>query len=130
MDVERDLTQAYEEWRRLAEAEGEAIRARDWNGVAACQQALKNLQPRISRLSPAVRKAWSAPGVNRAVKEQELNTLLHHLIQLERRNQTLIATMKEAARQQLDQFGQVRRNLHQLRRSYGLPPRATWHSYS
>ena len=52
MNATDDLTAAYQEWRRLAEAEGEAIRVCDWGLVSACQKALQLLQGRITRLSP------------------------------------------------------------------------------
>jgi len=38
MNAGRDLTEAYQEWHRLAEAEGQAIGARDWGLVSACQR--------------------------------------------------------------------------------------------
>jgi hypothetical protein len=49
MSADRDLQNSYREWRRLAEAEGEAIRAGNWMLVFDCQNVLRQLQPRIVR---------------------------------------------------------------------------------
>jgi hypothetical protein len=130
MNPERDLTAAFQEWRRLAEAEGEAIGARNWSLVSACQKALQNLSERISRLSAAAREEWSKPGGNRAAREGTLKATIHELIQLEKRNQTLLGSMKSAMRTKLDQLGEAGRNLKQIQRSYGAGHAATWTSFS
>jgi hypothetical protein len=130
MDAQRELTEAYAEWRRLVEAAGEAIRVRDWDRVSACQTDLQNLQTRISRLTPAARTAWSLSDCDRAVQDRWLNTTVQDLIQLERRNLNLLAGMKENTCAKLNQLGQARRNLNQIQRSYGFKPRATWNSIS
>ena len=111
MNIERDLTEAYQEWQRLAETEGEAIGARNWNLVSACQKAIQQLQARISRHSPLTRNEGSRSGANRAVKEGVLNATLHELVKLERRNQTLLSAIQEATREKLDQLGRAGRNL-------------------
>jgi hypothetical protein len=130
MNSERDLTEAYLEWRRLAEAEGEAIGARNWSLVSACQKALQNLPDRIARLSAAAREDWSKPGGNRAAKEGLLKATIHELIQLEKRNHTLLGSMKSAMRTKLDQLDEAGRNLKQIQRSYGAGRPATWTSFS
>jgi hypothetical protein len=130
MDPQRELTEAYAEWRRLVEAAGEGIRERDWERVSACQKELQHLQTRISRLTPAARTAWSVSECDRAVQDRWLNTTVRDLIQLERRNLNLLAGMKETTRVKLNQLGQTRRNLNQIQRSYGFKPRATWNSIS
>ncbi len=130
MNPERDLTEAYQEWRRLAEAEGEAIGAGNWGLISACQKALQNLQEKISRLSPAVREEWSKSGDNLAAKDGALKATLQELIHLEQRNQTLLAAIQEATRIKLEQLGQAGRNLKQLQRSYGLERPAAWTSFS
>ena len=130
MQADHDLTEAYQEWRYLAETEGEAIQSGNWSLVSASQKALQHLQERISRLLPAVRAEWSKPGGDRTAKELNLNTTIRDLIKLEQRNRALLGTRLEAARAKLDQLSQVSRNLKQLQRSYGPAPLAAWTSFS
>lgn len=130
MNAGRELTEAYEEWRRLAKAEGEAISAGDWCRVLACQNGLKDLQARISQLSLAARAEWSQAGVDRAVKERALNATIRDLIGVQQRNQTLLRTKKEATRQKLDQLRQAGRNLKHIQRSYVSNRPSTWTSFS
>lgn len=119
MSTERQLAEAYGEWRHLAEIEGEAITTHNWTLVAASQKALQQLQERISRLSPAARKEWSKSGTERTLKEQALETTIRELIGLERRNQTLLSGLCEVARVKREQLSQASRNLKQIQRSYG-----------
>jgi len=130
MNAEHDLTEAYQEWRGLAETEGEAINAANWILVSACQKALQQLQQRISRLAPAVREEWSKSRTSRAAKEGLLNATIRELIQLEHRNRTLLQAMKEATLVKLDQLGQAGRNLKQIQRSYAVERPAFWSSVS
>jgi len=130
MNAERQLTEAYKEWRHLAEVEGEAIVARNWLLVAASQKALQHLQERISRLSPIARQEWSNAAGDRTVRQQALDAMIQELIGLERRNQTLLNALCEAARVKLGQLGQAGRSLQQIRRSYGSSQAAAWVSFS
>jgi len=130
MNAERDLTEAYQEWRRLAEAEGDAIGACNWSLVSACQTALQQLQQRITRLSPLVRQEWSEAGRDRKARERALNQTIRELIQLERRNQTLLSAIQQATRAKLDQLRQAGWNLRQIQRSYGSASPASWASFS
>ena len=130
MNAERDLTEAYQEWRGLAETEGAAIGAGNWSLVSASQKALQHLQERISRLAPAAREEWSNSGGNRAAKEGILNATIHELIKLEHRNQTLLAALQEATRVKIGELGRAGRNLKQIQRSYGFDQPAAWSSLS
>jgi hypothetical protein len=130
MNAERNLTEAYQEWRRLAETEGEAIGTHNWSLVAACQKSIQHLQEHISQISPEARKEWSRPGGNRTAKEESLNATIHELIQLELRNQTLLGAMKAAMRVKVDQLDQAGRNLKNIQRSYGAVRPAAWSSFS
>jgi chromosome segregation ATPase len=130
MNAERDLAEAYQEWRRLAETEGEAIGAGNWSLVSACQKSLQHLQERISRLSPAARKEWSKSENDLAAKEEVLNATIHELINLEKRNQTLLQAIQATTRVKLDQLGQAGRNLRQIQQSYGAGHPAFWNSFS
>ena len=130
MNAERDLAEAYQEWRRLAETEGEAIGACDWSLVSACQTALQQLQERISRLSASVRDEWSKSGGDRPRREKALNTTIQELIKLERRNRTLLDAIQETTRTRLDQLKQASRNLKQIHHSYGSVQPAAWAALS
>jgi hypothetical protein len=120
MNATRDLTEAYQEWRRLAEAEGEAIRACNWGLVSACQKALQNLQARITRLSPMARNEWAKLGPRGAAEERTMQAAIRELIPLQRRNQTLIHAICEATRTKLEDLRRAGRNLKKLRNSYGV----------
>lgn len=130
MKAERDLLEAYREWRRLAEAEGEAIRTGNWSLCAACQKALQSLRERITALMPAVRDEWSRPGCDPAAKQQSLDETIRELIRLEQRNKTLLQSIRETAHAKLKQLGDAKLKLRSLRRSYGLTTGGAWNSFS
>jgi len=130
MTAAQDLTEAYQEWRRLAEAEGEAIRLCNWSLVAACQTALQNLQERITRLSPAARDEWAKRGPRGIAERKTLNAAVRELIQLQRRNQTLLNAICNRTRAKLEELNQAGRTLKQLRNSYGAAQSAGWSSFS
>jgi hypothetical protein len=119
MSAEKDLFDAWNEWRRLAEAEGESIRARNWSLVAACQSALAQLQPRISRFSEAARREWSRNGADQSAKEKTFHSVVEELIRLQLRNAALLDSIHAATKKKLLHLGQAGRNLKQLRQSYG-----------
>lgn len=120
LNAEGDLLAAGREWRRLAEAEGEAIRTRNWELCSACQNTLQLLRERMTALLPAVRAEWSRPGGDGAARQQAFDDTLRRLIELERRNQTLIESLREAARTKIQQLNETKIKLKQLRRSYGF----------
>ena len=97
LNAERDLLAACREWRRLAEAEGEAIRTRNWELCSACQNALQFLRERITALLPTVRDEWARAGGDHAARQQAFGDTLHRLIELERRNQTLLQSPRRPA---------------------------------
>ena len=101
------------EWQRLAETEGDAIRNSDWKLLADCQKAIKQLQPRIEQIIGA-RPFQSAA----ASEPPPRHPLVANLIELERRNQELLAERRHSARLQLDQLDQTTQQLRRVRRSY------------
>ena len=120
LKAEADLFEACREWRRLAEAEGEAIRTGNWGFCAACQNALKNLRGRMTALMPAVHAEWQQPGCDRAARQQLFDDTVRQLIQLERRNHTLVKAVRQATHAKLQQLNEAKIKLKQLRRSYGF----------
>jgi len=130
MSAESDLREAYREWRRLAQAEGEAIRAANWSLLSACQKALGLLREQITGLLPRVQQEWTEAQVDKAARQEEINQILRGLIEIARRNQILLSGMREAARVKLETLGEAAKNLKQLRRSYGQTSLSTWQSFS
>jgi hypothetical protein len=117
MNPEDALSDLYREWRRLAEIEGEAIRNRDWGLVSDCQKALGELQPRIVRQSEAAPK-------------QACQAMVAELLELEQRNNELLAQCRQAAFIRRTQLDQTRANLRRIQRSYASTPQAGWVTFS
>ena len=124
MSAESDLREAYREWRRLAQAEGQAIRAANWSLLSACQKALALLREHITTLLPKVQQEWTE------ARQEEINDILRGLIDLARRNQILLRGLREAAQAKLLTLNEAGKNLKQLRRSYGQTSLSTWQSFS
>jgi hypothetical protein len=130
LNAERDLFEACREWRRLAEAEGEAIRTSNWGLCAACQKSLQHLRERMSALMPAVRAEWRQSGSECAARMQAFDDTVHQLIKLERRNHTLVKAVREATHNKLQQINQTRIKLRRLRQAYGFAHGPAVHSFS
>jgi len=130
LNAERELSAACHEWRRLAVAEGEAIRTRNWKLCSAAQSALQQLRDRITSLLPAVRAEWSRLGADGLVQRQSFLAAFRRLIELERDNQARLQTARESASAKLRQLNEARIHLKQLRRSYGSPHEPVLNSYS
>jgi hypothetical protein len=130
ISAEASLLSAYEEWRRLAELEGTAIRTRDWNLVTDCQKRLSELQPRILRLTHLAREEWQRNGIDRTEKEKVLHRIVMDLIEMGTQNNSSIAAAKESARKKVDQLDSARQNLKRVHRSYSPLRPALWNSFS
>jgi len=127
---EKALFEAYQEWCRLAEREGEGIRTRNWTLVADCQNRLEALQARIIRLTSDARAEWRRTGADFAQKESSLRQTVSSLMELERANSASLSAAKENIRAQLDQLDAVRQNLRRVERTYSSVASAGWHSFS
>jgi hypothetical protein len=130
MNANCDLKESYREWRRLAEAEGEAIRAGNWMLVFDCQNALRQLQPRIARQSEAARLEWANLGLDSGTMEKDLNTIIHSLIELERRNNSLIHARRALGQEELAKLEMASLILKRIQRSYAPANSASWNSFS
>jgi hypothetical protein len=130
MSAETALLDAYREWRRLAEAEKEAISASNWSLLSAYQKALENIYGRISELSQAAREEWAKSGCDCAAKEKTLEATVRELLVLGRCNQTLLNVICEAAQAKLKQLNEAGRNLQRLKHSYGFTQPTAWSSFS
>ena len=118
MNAERELLRAYSEWRRLAEAEGKAIAARNWQLLADCQHAIQDFQKHVSRLSLDAREEWKRAGADIAAKEKFIQRIVGELIEITRHNHAKLVTARDAAKQRLEELGTAGRNLKQLHKSY------------
>ena len=118
MNTHHDLQNSYQEWRRLAEAEGEAIRAGNWMLVFDCQNALRQLQPRIVRQTEAAHRECAALGLDPETMEYEMDTMIHSLIELESRNNSLINARRCLAQEELAKLEQASLTLRRIQRCY------------
>jgi hypothetical protein len=130
MSAERALLNAYSEWHRLAEAEGKAIRQRNWNLLLECQRVLKNLQPLIIQLRLAARSEWKNQGTDCAAKGKNIRDLVSQLIELGQRNKMLLQTARQTAQVKREQLELAGRNLKRLQLSYAFACPPAWTSFS
>jgi hypothetical protein len=130
VNIENELQNAYREWRRLAEAEGEAIRAGAWGFVRDCQEALRRLQSRLNPLVETARLRWDQLGPDGAPGREALRGVVAQLIDLERRNQARLQLHRRMLSDRRERLDQASRNLRQVQKSYAraLPPK--WSSLS
>ncbi len=130
MNADGDLQHSYREWRRLAEAEGEAIRTGNWMLVFDCQNALRQLQPRIIRQTEAARNQWAALGLDPEEMENDLHKTVRSLIEVESRNHSLIDARRCLAREELTALEQASLSLRRIQRSYAPATSTAWNSFS
>lgn len=130
MNADHDLQHSYREWRRLAEAEGEAIRAGNWMLVFDCQNALRQLQPRIVRQTDAARCEWAVLGLDAEAKENDLHAIIRSLIALQSHNGSLIHARQCLAQEELAKLEQANLTLRRIQRSYVPAGSAGWNSFS
>jgi hypothetical protein len=130
MRAEQALLEAYAEWHRLAEAEGNAIHLRDWNFLLECQEVIKKIQPLVTQLTLAAREEWKKSGADCAAKEKIIHATVWELIELGRRNQMLLQAARAAAQAKREELEQASRNLKRLQASYVSARPAEWTSFS
>jgi hypothetical protein len=130
MSADNRLQDAYKEWRRLVETEGEAIRSGNWLLVADCQTALQRLQPQILAHIQDAQEEWARLGLDRAAREQGFRSVVTELIEIERRNNASLNAVRETALAQFAQLEQNGRTLRQVQRSYAPAPSSAWSSLS
>lgn len=134
MSADAQLQDAYREWRRLAQEEGDAIRANDWTAVSNCQGELQKLQPRIIHWTAEAQQEWSRLGVDRKARENSFRSVVSELIELEWRNNALINVLRQATLAELQKLDEANHTLKRVHRSYSQPSQpcqqATWNSFS
>jgi len=112
------------EWRRLVEAEGQAIRSGNWPFVTQCQAALATLRATIDELTISARSKDSCP-----VKAPHRSTVLE-LIELQRRNLATLQQRRDKLSSHIESLARTGRNLRGIQRSYAPAGPAAWSSYS
>ena len=130
MSAEQALLNAYSEWRRLAKAEGKAIKLRDWNFLLECQQTLKKFQALITQLTFAARREWKKSGTDFTAKEKNIHAVVAELIELGQRNKISLQLAREAAQAKREQLAAAGRNLKRLQLSYVSTRASAWTSFS
>jgi hypothetical protein len=115
MSLDASLQEVCGEWRRLAEAEGEGIRAGDWLLVAECQSALRQLQSELDSRKAQATTRWSSED---GKQEQAFRDCLSQLLELEKRNLTWIAERRRQLNELVEQATLSSRNLRLIQRSY------------
>ncbi|MBC8096275.1 MAG: hypothetical protein H7Y43_10710 [Akkermansiaceae bacterium] len=130
MSARDQLENAYREWRRLAEVEGDAIRQSNWPLVENCQSSLHELQPRIIRWSQEARDEWQTLGCDVALEENNLRAIIGTLIEIERRNCAWLNDLREATQAEYSQLQQSGQTLRRVQRSYAPASAPAWSSFS
>ena len=130
MNAETQLHQTLQEWRRLAETEGQAISNCNWPLVAECQNALRNLQPKISEFTQTARQEWAGLGPQQRSRQDTLRQVIGGLIEIESRNYARLTALRQTAQSRLEQLESAGRTLRQVHRSYSPGTPAAWTSFS
>ncbi len=126
MEVNAQLLELYQEWKRLTELEGAAIRASDWAGVRHCQKSKQELQPQIIRATDA---AKNAPGGGREF-EAQIRDCVNELIQLETRNSETLERRLEEVERSREELDQTSHRLKRVQKSYTRGRGSSWDEYS
>jgi DNA repair exonuclease SbcCD ATPase subunit len=130
MSTDHELRRDCQEWRRLAEAEGEAIRTRNWTLVMDCQKALERLQPRLSDHIQLARAEWKRLGPEGAGKERDFQALINELIEMESQNKARLSSQQQETRGTIHQLEQASRTLRRVQSSYAQARPVAWTSLS
>lgn len=131
MSARNDLLNLYQEWRKLTDAEGLAIRSANWPELQYLQDAKFNLQAQIVSATELVHAELARnPGMAQEVN-REFRTLLAELIQMEQRNSQWLSEKRQNAEAEMALANQSSRNLRQVHKAYNTTQGPTaWNSYS
>jgi hypothetical protein len=130
MTARNTLLGLCEAWRLRTETEGEAIRVRDWKKVSECQEAKQDLQHLILEWTAAARAESQSLDSAQEDLEGELQTLRQEMMKAEARNKQWLAEQQGALNSKRAELSETTLNLRRVRRSYVLPNRSCWQSYS
>ena len=130
MSAEQALLNAYSEWRRLAKAESNAICQRNWNFLLECQQAIKKIQPLITRLTREALEEWKQSGLDSTSGKEKIRAVVSELIELAKQNRMLLQSALKVVQAKCEQLKQAGHNLKRLQLSYVFARPAAWTSFS
>jgi hypothetical protein len=130
MSAENDLQTAYAEWQRLAEAEGQAIRAGNWSFVAECQQAINQLRPTIENLTSKANEEARLSGVDITPQRHCTRGTVLNLIELQPQTLLSLEPRRQRLANHIEQLSRTSRNLQDIQRSGTPAAPAAWSSYS
>ena len=117
-------------WSDWTRAEGAALRAADWEGVAECQEQKAALRAAIDDLSAAAeRERASSRGGTSGIRT-ELREQIEKLIAMEQANQAVLTQQLEMDLRRQADLTVVHRNLSRVHRSYTRLSMPNWQSYS
>jgi ElaB/YqjD/DUF883 family membrane-anchored ribosome-binding protein len=130
MNADTQLHQVLQEWRRLAEAEGEAIRSCNWSLVAECQEALRALQHTVTQLRQTARETWTDSGAESRNRQEAFRQAVSALIEIESRNHAQLSALRQDAQSKISQLESASHTLRRVHRSYSPALPAAWTSFS
>jgi hypothetical protein len=123
------LWELYDEWKRLTSAEGAAISCSDWSEVRRCQNAKKQLQPRIIRQSESA-KAECLTNVDNEELESQIRSHVNQLIMLETQNNDILQNRLELLAKERSEAERTSARLRKIHKSYAPECGPAWNRYS
>jgi hypothetical protein len=123
-----ELLYNLDEWRRLTELEGEAIRNHLWKEADECQSAKELLRPLILCLELECRRESGGDFPEELKKRVQEKIQL--LLLLEDNNRSALGVIHTEAVKESNALHQQTQTLRKLHKSYSSPAPALWNSYS
>jgi hypothetical protein len=127
-DAENAVLKALGEWRRLVEAEGQAILTRNWRALRDCHLSLQELQGDLSVQTQAARQIWRQLGPEGQKRHETFRSIILELTDLHHRNKAWLGSRKEQVARQINQLDSTNSNLRRIRHSYASSGQAEWSS--
>ena len=123
------LWDLYEDWKDLTEQEGAAILSADWVAVRRCQRAKEQLQPKIVRLTEAL-KAEAENDQQRAAINIRIRAKVNELIELERKNSAALEKRMAEHQQERAALDETSNRLRKVHQTYSPAQPSIWNQYS
>jgi hypothetical protein len=126
MGARHDIGSLLEQWRRLTEAEGEAIQATAWATLKEIHTVKVELQ---KDLTAAIQK-WTKAHPDVASSKNPFQAEVSRLISLEARNGEYLAAQYQKAAQNRKMSERALSTLRKVKQSYVRKTETGWDSYS
>lgn len=124
------LLELYGEWRLWTEREFSALQAGQWPLLSEPQEAKSRLQPLINQASTAAASEWHQDETHATDERAQVRAMLHELIEMETRNEGVLASQVAVNVRERTQLQASRKNLARVQKSYGQRLPTAWQSYS